>query len=92
MTETQIPTGIFLDRSEKIRLLNLAQRELEGGAVAFGIFGGRTLHNKKDIDVIIVKDRIQRGGVTLRNGIFHLNYFPTNFLSDPIATFGKQAF
>jgi len=42
--------------------------------------------------VIVVKDEIQRGGATKRNGIFHLNYFPANFLSDPIATFGKQAF
>ncbi|VVA44248.1 hypothetical protein CANDROIZ_500007 [Candidatus Roizmanbacteria bacterium] len=88
----QIPEGIFLNKSESSGLLNLAQQEMKEGALAFGVFGGRTLYGKNDIDIIVVKERIQRSGLTLRNGIFHLNYFPTNFLSDPIATFGKQAF
>lgn len=74
-------------------LLNLAETEQKEGALAFGVFGSRTVGpNGNDIDVIVVKDGIQRGGVTVRNGIFHLSYFSSNFLSDPIATFGKQVF
>jgi len=91
-TRYRIPEGIFLNKTESIGLLNLAQVEMNGGALAFGVFGGRSFRNSNDIDVIVVKDEIQRGGATKRNGIFHLNYFPANFLSDPIATFGKQAF
>lgn len=92
MKEAQIPEGLFLNRTEYAALIELAYQEMDDGALAFGVFGGRTLHNANDIDVIVVKAGIQRGGATLRNGIFHLNYFPSNFLSDPIATFGKQAY
>lgn len=92
MKETQIPEGLFLNRSEYIALLRLSYQEMEEGALVFGVFGGRTFRNSNDIDVLVVKNGIQRGGATLRNGIFHLNYFPKNFLSDPIATFGKQAY
>ena len=88
-----LPDCIYIAGREKLLLLNLAGNEQREGALAFGVFGSRTVGpNGKDIDLIIVRDGIQRGGTTTRNGIFHLNYFPVNFLSDPIATFGKQAF
>jgi len=87
-----LPDEIYVSQNEKKLLLNLAEQERCDGAFAFGVFGGRTLNDRNDIDVIIVKEGVQRGGITFRNGIFHLNYFPANYLSDPIATFGKQAF
>lgn len=87
-----LPDGIYVSQNERNLLLNLAEQERCDGALAFGVFGGRTLSGRNDIDVIVVKEGVQRGGATLRNGIFHLNYFPSNFLTDPIATFGKQAY
>ncbi len=87
-----LPDNIYVADKEKQLLLNLAEREQQSGALAFGVFGGRTFRNSNDIDIIVVKEGIQRGGLTIRNGVFHLNYFPANFLSDPIATFGKQVF
>ena len=61
--------------------------------MAFGVFGSRTCSIRgKDVDVIIIRGGIPRGGKTRRQGIFHLNYFPPNSLEDPIATFAKQAY
>jgi len=88
-----IPERIYVNNKEKEILLNLAKREQESGALAFGVFGSRTISSRgKDIDVIIVKDGICKGAVKKREGIFHLTHLPPNFLEDPIANFGKQVY
>jgi hypothetical protein len=88
-----IPEGIFVNEKEKNLLLDLAQQELNRGALAFGVFGSRTYSGRgEDIDVIIIKYEIPRRGLTKRDRIFHLNYFSPDSLKDPIATFAKQAY
>lgn len=88
-----LPDGIYVNPNERAELLNLAEEEQNNGALAFGVFGSRTINSKgNDIDVIIIKKGIQKAGLTKRQGIFHLNYFSPESLLDPLATFAKQAF
>jgi len=95
MTEQRfrVPEQIKVNEVIRKNLYELAIQELDSGAQAFGVFGRSTYApSTKDVDVIVVRPGIQRGGITLRNGIFHLNYFPLDIMSDPLATFGHQAY
>lgn len=88
-----VPDSIKINEIIASNLLALGLIELNSGAKAFGVFGRSTYEpSQKDVDVIIVRDGIRRGGETYRNGIFHLNYFPVDVMSDPLATFGHQAY
>lgn len=92
--EALVLSQVQLEPWEREVVDDLITMEVRSGAHAIGFFGGRTILGKRtdghDIDMLIVKDGIRRGGEKVRQGIVDLTYIPSNYKSDPLATFARQ--
>ena len=88
--EVYLPREIKLNIGEIFVVKGFINKEISCGARAIGFFGGRTVRGGGDIDMVVIKDGIQRGGITSREGIIHATYIPSDYSSDSIATFAKQ--
>lgn len=90
--EHNIPSQIQLKSHEYDLLGAFIDKEIQDGATAVGIYGGRTYKSspKGDIDVAVIKEGSRRGGEIRKEGVIHALYVPPNYANDPIATFAND--
>lgn len=85
--------GVVLSEQEQVAVDKFIVEERKDGATRIGFFGGRTVEGAKiegDIDMLVVKPGVTRGGVTTRNGPMHVTHIPPEYKKDKLATFANQ--